>query len=73
MSMKSRVAAEKSKDKSQKADWDNTTTTSKREEKTAEEKAASYIANEMLKDNQKLRGIHSNVSFKKIIEREAKR
>lgn len=27
----------------------------------------------MLKDNQKLRGIHSNVSIKKIIEKEAKR
>ena len=34
---------------------------------------AKQIANEMLKDNQKLRGVHSNNSIKKIIEQEAKR
>ena len=34
---------------------------------------ASMIANQVLKDNQKLRGVHSNQSMKKILEREAKR
>lgn len=34
---------------------------------------AKQIASEMLRDNQKLRGVHSNNSIKKIIELEAKR
>lgn len=41
--------------------------------RTLEEKVASRIANEMLKDNPKLKGIHSNLSLKKILEKEAKR
>ena len=40
---------------------------------TLEEKLASKIANEVLRDNQKLRGVHSNQSIKKILEKEAKR
>ena len=38
-----------------------------------EDKVAAQIASEVLRDNQKLKGIHSNVSLKKIIEKEAKR
>ena len=72
--MKSRVEAEKKRDAAAKPEWDQTTTTSQREKKTSvEDRVAAKIANEMLKDNQKLRGIHSNVSIKKIIEKEAKR
>lgn len=72
MSMRSRVDAEKKKEAAAKADWDRTTVTSRRE-MAVEDKVAAKIASEMLKDNQKLRGVHSNVSIKKIIENEAKR
>jgi hypothetical protein len=41
--------------------------------RTLEDKMASKIASEVLKDNQKLKGVHSNQSMKKILEREAKR
>jgi hypothetical protein len=34
---------------------------------------ASKIASEILKDNAKLKNIHSNTSMKKILEKEAKK
>lgn len=40
---------------------------------SAEDRVAARIANEVLKDNSKLRGVHSNASIKKILEKEAKR
>jgi hypothetical protein len=74
MSMKSRVAEEKQREAQEKPEWDKSTTTSKRDhKKSAEERVAAKIASEMIRDNQKLRGIHSNTSIKKIIEKEAKR
>lgn len=73
MSLKSRVAEEKARDAAQQPEWDRSTNASKTVKKTAEERVAAKIANEMLKDNSKLRGVHSNVSIKKIIENEAKR
>ena len=38
---------------------------------TAEEKMARKIAKEVLKDNSKLRGVHSDASIQKILEKEA--
>ena len=38
-----------------------------------EDRVAARIANEVLRDNNKLRGVHSNQSIKKILEKEAKR
>ena len=40
---------------------------------TAEERIASKIAAEVLRDNAKLRGVHSGASIKKMLEREAKK
>jgi len=40
---------------------------------SVEDRVAARIANEVLKDNSKLKGVHSNQSIKKILEREAKR
>lgn len=54
-----------------KADWDNGSATSEIRNKRAEDRMASKIAAEVLKDNQKLRGIHSKESIKKILEKEA--
>jgi hypothetical protein len=72
MSLRSRVESEKKKSAQQVPEWDKTTTTSKAKH-SVEDKMASQIANELLRDNQKIRGIHSNVSIKKMLEREAKR
>jgi hypothetical protein len=47
--------------------------TSSKRDLTAEDRVASKIANEVLKDNAKLRGIHSGASIKKILEKEAKK
>ena len=56
----------------EKPDWDNTTTASKKKP-SAEDRMASKIAAEVLKDNAKLRGVHSKESIKAILEKEAKR
>ena len=40
---------------------------------STEDRIASKIASEVLRDNAKLRGVHSNTSIKQILEREAKR
>ena len=54
-----------------KSEWDNGSATSEVRNKRAEDRMASKIAAEVLKDNQKLRGIHSKESIKKILEKEA--
>ena len=56
----------------EKSEWDRTTVVSD-VPRTAEERMAARIANDMLKDNPKLKGVHSNMSLKKILENEAKR
>jgi len=72
-SYKKRVAAEK-KMQGENNEWDRSTVASEKKQiLTAEDKVAARIANEVLKDNQKLRGVHSNQSIKKILEKEAKR
>ena len=72
--MQSRIDEQKKRADRKKEDWDKSTTVSVAEAKTSvEEKVAAQIATEMLKDNQKLRGVHSGASMKKIIEKEAKR
>lgn len=59
------------KEQSDKNDWDNGSLTSEMRHKKAEDRLAAKIASEVLKDNQKLRGIHSKESIKKILEKEA--
>jgi hypothetical protein len=54
-------------------EWDKSTVASESKKHSAEDKMASMIANQVLKENQKLRGVHSNQSMKKILEKEAKR
>jgi hypothetical protein len=54
-----------------KAEWDQGSLTSEQRNRKAEDRMASKIAAEVLKDNQKLRGVHSKESIKKILEKEA--
>ena len=56
----------------QKPEWDGSVTAESRKQ-TAEDRIASKIASEVLKDNHKLRGVHSKESIKKILEKEALR
>jgi len=62
--MKKRYAQEKE------GKWDASTTASKA---NAEDRIAAKIATEVLRDNAKLRGVHSGQSIKVLLEREAKR
>jgi hypothetical protein len=51
-------------------EWDRST---KGEQKTTEERIAIKLASEVLRDNAKLRGVHSASSIKRLLEKEAKR
>ena len=54
-----------------KPEWDSSTVASKKEKPSLEDRMASKIAADILKDNHKLKGVHSNMSMKKILEKEA--
>lgn len=70
MSMKSRIAEEKKRERESQPDWVSVTSSKKQ---TTEDRVAARIAQEVLRDNAKLRGVHSNTSIKKLLEREAKK
>jgi len=67
----SRVSEAKRKEAAERPEWNGSITSSKRP--SAEDRIASKIAAEVLRDNAKLRGIHSNNSLKVMLEREAKK
>ena len=67
----SRVTEVKRKEAGDRPEWNSTT--SERKKPSAEDRVASKIAAEVLRDNAKLRGIHSNNSIKILLEKEAKR
>ena len=67
-----RMADAKEREQEERPDWD-ASVTSEKKIKSAEDRLASKIAAEVLKDNSKLRGIHSKESIKKILEKEALR
>ena len=67
----SRVSEAKRKEAESKPEWNQSTTSEKRP--SAEDRIATKIASEVLRDNAKLRGVHSNNSIKMILEKEAKR
>ena len=68
----SRVSEAKRKEAEDKPEW-NASTTSEKRRVSAEDRMATKIAAEVLRDNAKLRGIHSNNSIKVLLEKEAKR
>ena len=63
--------AEAKKEAEDRPEWDKSVTSEKRKQGTAENRMASKIAMEVLKDNHKLRGVHSKESIKAILEKEA--
>jgi hypothetical protein len=68
-SFTSRVKEAKQKEAEERPDWQSTT--SERRKISAEDRMASKIAAEVLKENAKLRGVHSKDSIKMILEKEA--
>jgi hypothetical protein len=62
--------AEAKQEAEDKPEWDKSVTTEKRNKDVAN-RMASKIAMEVLKDNHKLRGVHSKESIKAILEKEA--
>jgi hypothetical protein len=60
------------KEEGDKRDWDPSVK-SEKQKMTAEDRVAAKLAAEVLRDNAKLRGIHSNTSIKKLLEKEAKK
>jgi len=51
-------------------DWDRST---RGENRTTEDRIALKLATEVLRDNAKLRGVHSANSIKKLLEKEARK
>ena len=72
MSFSQRIKAEKKKEAENKPAWDASTTGEKKVIST-EDRVAAKIAAEVLRDNAKLRAVHSGPSIKKLLEREAKK
>lgn len=60
------------KEAEQKPEWDKSVTSEKRNA-NIEDRMASKIAMEVLRDNAKLRAVHSGNSIKHLLEREAKK
>ena len=67
----SRVSEAKRREAEEKPEWNGSVTSSKKH--SAEDRMANKIAAEVLRDNAKLRGIHSNNSIKVLLEKEAKK
>jgi hypothetical protein len=57
----------------EKKDWDNMSTVSKKNAVTVEERIAKHVADEILRNNTEFRHFHSNVSVRKILEKEARK
>jgi len=68
----SRVSEAKRREAEDRPGW-NGSVTSEKNKPSAEDRIATKIASEVLRDNAKLRGIHSNNSIKILLEKEAKR
>jgi hypothetical protein len=69
----SRVSEAKRREAEERPEWNGSVTSSKRGKPSAEDRIATKIASEVLRDNAKLRGIHSNNSIKVLLEKEAKK
>lgn len=68
-----RVKEAKKREQEDKPEWDRSTTGGDKKKFSAEDRMASQIASEVLKDNHKLRAVHSKDSIKRILEKEARR
>lgn len=72
MSKKSELRDQIKREEREKEDWDRSTQPD-RQKKTVEEKLASKLADQILESNPNLKGVHSKVSMKRMLEKEAAR
>jgi len=57
----------------EKKDWDQLSTTTKKNAVTVEERIAKHVADEILRNNYQFKHFHSNASIRKLLEKEAQR
>jgi len=57
----------------EKKDWDQLSTTTKKNAVTVEERIAKHVADEILRNNYQFKHFHSNASIRKILEKEAQK
>lgn len=69
-SLRSQVLEAIEEEGQNKPEWDQSV---KGDKQTTEDRIARRLANEVLRDNAKLRGVHSANSIKKLLEKEAKK
>ncbi len=69
-SLRSQVLEAIEEEGQNKAEWDGSV---RGDKQTTEDRIARRLANEVLRDNAKLRGVHSANSIKKLLEKEAKK
>ncbi len=69
-SLRSQVLEAINEEGQTKAEWDASV---KGDKETTEDRIARKLAKEVLRDNAKLRGVHSSNSIKKLLEKEAKK
>lgn len=72
MSKKSEFRDQIQREEREKENWDRSTQPD-RQKKTVEEKLASKLADQILESNPNLKGVHSKVSMKRMLEKEAAR
>lgn len=70
MSKKSEIMDQIKREEREKEEWD-TSTQGERKKQTAEEKLASRLADQILEANPNLKAVHSKVSMRKMLEKEA--
>ena len=69
-SLRSQVLEAIEEEGQNKPEWDGSV---RGDKQTTEDRIARRLANEVLRDNAKLRGVHSASSIKKLLEKEAKK
>jgi len=57
----------------EKKDWDQLSTTTKKNAVTVEERIAKHVADEILRNNYQFKHYHSNASIRKLLEKEAQK
>lgn len=72
-SLNTAMREERRKREQQKQEWNGSVAASEQNKLTAEDRVAARIAAEVLKDNKKLGGVHSQQSIQKLLQREAKK
>ena len=69
--MESRARERYAKEKDERADWDSSSRVGDTPKINEEEKIAKLVADDVLQNYSQFKGVHSNKSVRKMLEREA--